>query len=73
MQIVAYAYLSIGFARALHIVWDIVRRHHHQEMPVMYIVWPITPGILDLWGCGHTGSRQISTHNQSKLRVSAGL
>jgi hypothetical protein len=67
IQIVAYAYLSIGFASALYIIWDIMRRHHHQEMPVMNIVWPITAwylGPLALWAYWHIGHLKIGSHSR---------
>jgi hypothetical protein len=62
VQIVAYVYLSIGFASALYIVWDIMRQHHRQKMPIMNIVWPITAwylGPLALWAYWHIGRYSI--------------
>jgi hypothetical protein len=44
-----------------------MRRHHHQEMPVMNIVWPITAwylGPLALWAYWHIGHLKIGSHTR---------
>ncbi len=59
-------YLTIGFASALYIVWDILK-HHRQKMPVMKIFWPITAwylGPLALWAYLHIGHLKIDSHSR---------
>ncbi len=66
IQLVASVYLAIGFASALYIVYDIVRRHHRQNMPIMNIVWPITAwylGPLALWTYWHIGHLNLVSQN----------
>lgn len=63
IQVVAYVYLAIGFGCALYIVYDIVRGHHRQNMPIMNIVWPITAwylGPLALWTYWHIGHLNLN-------------
>jgi hypothetical protein len=69
IQIIAYVYLVIGFASALYIVYDIVRGHHRQNMPIMNRVWPITVwylGPLALWTYWHIGHLNLNLVSQNR-------
>ena len=69
IEVFAYVYLAIGFARALYIIYDIWIRKHHQMMSIMNVVWPITTwyfGPLALWSYWHIG--HLNTKNQRESR-----
>jgi hypothetical protein len=61
LQIIAYAYLTIGLGGSLYIILDI-KRGHRQMIPFMNVVWPITVfylGPLGLWAYWHLGHSSL--------------